>query len=74
MKDSLRFVHEMTEAGWKQIREGESFGHACSLCETLKTENPSSEFCVNTGSSLSQVSNDAPLLPSESPKSTGPRR
>lgn len=57
-----------------EAREGESFSHACSLCETLKAENPSSEFCVNTGSSLSQVANDAPLLPSDKPKSSGPRR
>jgi len=52
MKDSLRFVYELTADGWKRVQEGQSFEDACNIGRKLKEENPGKEYCVNSGGAL----------------------
>ncbi len=48
MKDSLRFVFEQTEHGWKRIYEAQSFSNACFVVKEMKKLAPSKNFCVNS--------------------------
>jgi len=48
MKDSLRFVYEQTENGWKRIYEAQSFQNACFVAKKMKELAPNKELCVNS--------------------------
>jgi len=48
MKDSLRFVYEKVENGWKKVYEAQSFQNALFMAKQMKLIAPKKEFCVNS--------------------------